>query len=57
LYRKFVETGGVVEIQAEQIIVHFDKRAHNPILCEAALDSDPVKVPWLGNLPVKFAFP
>jgi hypothetical protein len=57
LYRKFVETGGVVEIQAERIVVHFDKRAHNPILREAALDSEPVKIPWLGNLPVAFAFP
>jgi hypothetical protein len=57
LYRKFVETGGVVEIHPERIVVHFDKRAHNPILREAALDSEPVKIPWLGNLPVAFAFP
>ena len=38
LYRKFVETAGVVEIQPERIVVHFDKRCHNPILREAALD-------------------
>ena len=57
LYRKFVETGGVVEVQSERIVVHFEKRAHNPILREAALDSEPVKVPWLGDMQVTFAFP
>src|SRR5262249_42571695 len=57
LNRKFVDTGGVVEIQAERLVVHFDKRAHNPILREAALDRDQVRIPWLGNLPVAFAFP
>ncbi len=57
LYRKFVETSGVVEIQADKILVKFDKRAHNPILREAALDSTPMKVPWLKDLPVVFEFP
>jgi hypothetical protein len=57
LYRKFVETGGVIEIQQERIVVHFDKRAHNPILREATLDNERVKVPWLGDLPVVFDFP
>lgn len=57
LYRKFVETGGVVEIQPDRIVVNFDKRSHNPILREAALDKDRLKVPWLGKLPVLFEFP
>ena len=39
LYRKFVETAGVVDIQPERIVVHFDKRCHNPILREAASTS------------------
>jgi hypothetical protein len=47
LYRKFVETGGVVEIQPERIVVHFDKRCHNPILREAALDQLSQAIPWL----------
>jgi len=57
LYRKFVETSGVVEIQNDRIVVHFDKRCHNPILREATLDRKGLPLPWLNNLPVSFAYP
>src|SRR5262249_31012355 len=57
LYRRFVETGGAVEIGAERIVVHFDKRAHNPILREAGLDRECPRIPWLGGLPVAFEYP
>ena len=56
LYRRFVETGGAVEVRPDCIFVRFDRRSHNPVLREAALDQDPVSIAWLGNLPVKFAF-
>lgn len=56
LYRRFVETSGRVEIQEDRIVVHFDKRSHNPILREAALDREPTPIPWLDDLPVAFAF-
>ena len=57
LYRRFVETGGVVEVEAERLVVHFDKRSHNPILREAALDDACPPLPWLGNRPVTFTYP
>jgi hypothetical protein len=57
LYRKFVETGGQLEIQADRIVVCFDKRAHNPILREAALDKACPPIPWLHNFPVTVAYP
>ena len=57
LYRKFVETGGVVEVQSNRIVVHFDKRSHNPIVREAALDKKRTPVPWLNNFPVTFKYP
>ena len=57
LFRKSVETAGHVEVQSERIVVHFDKRAHNPILREAALDQNCPPVPWLKNLPLVFAYP
>jgi hypothetical protein len=56
LYRRFVETGGVVAIRPDCIHVCFDRRSHNPVLREAALDKEPVPIPWLGNRPVKFTF-
>jgi hypothetical protein len=57
LYRRFVETGGVVEVEAERLVVHFDKRSHNPILREATLDANCPPIPWLGNRRVAFAYP
>ena len=57
LYRRFVETGGVVEVRSDCLVVHFDKRAHNPILREAALDRACAPIPWLGGLPVVFQYP
>lgn len=57
LYRRFIETGGVVEIGAEQLRVHFDKRSHNPILREAAIDRDGPPIQWIGNLPLVFRYP
>ncbi len=57
LYRRFVETGGVVEIQAERVVVHFDKRSHNPVLREAALDQGCPRIPWLGDRPLVFEYP
>jgi hypothetical protein len=46
LYRKFVETCRAVEIVAgRRIVVTFDRRSHNPILREAELVNDDVKIP------------
>lgn len=56
LYRKFVETAGEVEVRSDAIVVRFDRRSHNPILRQAALDRDRRPVPWLGGLPVLFEF-
>jgi hypothetical protein len=57
LFRKFVETSGTIEIERDRIVVRFDKRSHNPILREAALDQSNQKIPWLQNLPVIFQYP
>ena len=57
LYRKFVETGGRIEITKDAIVVHFDKRSHNPILREAALDQYCPPIPWLGNRRIVFTYP
>jgi hypothetical protein len=56
LYRRFVETAGVVEIEAERVLVRFDRRSHNPILREAELDRDATPVPWLQGRSLAFEF-
>jgi hypothetical protein len=47
VYRKFVDTPGVIEITAEAIVVRLSKRAHNPLLKEAGLTQPTRAIPWL----------
>ena len=56
LCRRFVETAGSVEVTEERVEVRFDRRSHNPVMKEAALDQDAVPVPWLGGRTLRFAF-
>ena len=56
LYRLFVETAGTSKVRDEEIVVRFDRRSHNPILREAALDREPTPIPWLGGRRIRFAF-
>ncbi len=57
VYRKFVETSGAVEIASgNRLVVYLDRRSHNPILRQANLDKDHLKIPWLANLKLEFVF-
>jgi hypothetical protein len=56
LYRLFVATQGFIEVTPDELIVRFDRRNHNPILREAALDRDRAAIPWLGGRRIRFAF-
>jgi len=55
-YRRFDATGGTVQIQENGITVAFDRRNHNPIHCEAALDRKPIPNPRLGKQDLAFTF-
>jgi hypothetical protein len=57
LDRKFVDTGGQLDRPADRLVVHVDKRAHNPLLREAALDKACPPLPWLPTLPITFPYP
>jgi hypothetical protein len=57
VYRRFVETSGLVEVEEGRVVVRLDKRSHNPVLREAALDRQPFPIPWLGNRSVAFVYP
>jgi hypothetical protein len=57
LYRRFVETSGLVEVEEGRVVVRFDQRSHNPILREAALDGNAHPIPWFQNRLVTFVYP
>jgi hypothetical protein len=57
IYRKVVETAGVVQVERDRVVVRFDNRAHNPLLREATRGKGGQPVPWLHNRPLFFEFP
>jgi transposase len=57
LFRKFVDTSGLIEITASEVIVYLSKRAHNPLLKEAGLTQPTGPVPWLGGRAVRLECP
>ena len=56
LYRRFIETAGTVAIGEDRLTVTLDRRCHNPILREAALDRDRSPIPWIGHRRLVFTY-
>jgi hypothetical protein len=56
LFRDFVDATASINVGAREISVHFQKRAHNPLLLAAGLDKADVRIPWLGNKPLHLVF-
>jgi hypothetical protein len=57
LSRKFVETAGTIEVEPNRRLrVTFDRRSHNPILREAALDKDSRTIGWLKRHRIEFDY-
>jgi hypothetical protein len=52
LFRDFVEATAQVHILENEIVVHFQKRAHNPLLL-AGFDKKNIPIPWLGGKRLK----
>jgi hypothetical protein len=49
LFRDFIDASAGVTITEEEIIVRYQKRAHNPLLVAARFDQTDTRIPWLGN--------
>ena len=49
LFRDFIDATAHIEIDPHAVSVHFQKRAHNPLLVAAGFDKTDVRIPWLGN--------
>ena len=50
------DPSGFIKVTPDELIVCFERRSHNPILREAALDRDRAAIPWLGGRRIRFAF-
>jgi len=56
LFRDFVEATAQISISDSDIVVQFQKRAHNPLLLAAEFHKKNVTVPWLGKKRIQFLF-
>jgi len=56
LFRDFVDATALVTLSEREILVRFQKRAHNPYLINAGFGEVDVSIPWLGDKHLRFAF-
>lgn len=56
LFRDFIDATATVMLCEREIVVRFQKRAHNPLLLAAGFDKTNIPVPWLGRKRLQFIF-
>jgi hypothetical protein len=56
LFRDFVDATAQIIIQEKEITIHFQKRAHNPLLLAAGINNTNVPIPWLGGKRLQLHF-
>ena len=56
LFRDFVDASAGITITEDEIVVRFQKRAHNPLLVAAGFDKTDSVVPWLGKKRLRLIF-
>ncbi len=56
LFRDLVDATAGITISEGELVVRFQKRAHNPLLIAAGFDTTNVAVPWLGGKRLRLVF-
>jgi hypothetical protein len=56
IFRDFVDATAHVRLTEKDILVRFQKRAHNPLLLATRFDHTPIAVPWLGGKRLRLQF-
>jgi hypothetical protein len=56
LFQDFVDAAAKVTITEPEIVVRYQKRAHNPLLVAAGLDRTDTVIPWLGRKRLQLVF-
>lgn len=56
LFRDFVEASATVALTEDTVRVHFQKRAHNPLLLAAGFADTDIPIPWLGAKRLQLVF-
>src|SRR5208283_605862 len=56
LFQDFVDATAKVKITESEVVVRYQKRAHNPLLVAAGFDRTDTVVPWLGGKRLQLVF-
>jgi hypothetical protein len=56
LFQDFVDATAEVQITESDIVVRYQKRAHNPLLIAAGFDTTEAVIPWLGRKRLRLIF-
>ena len=56
IFRDFIDAVGLITLADHEIIVQYQKRAHNPLLIAAGFGKTDVSVPWLGDKRLRLVF-
>jgi transposase len=54
VFRDFIDATAKIDITENEIIVSYQKRAHNPYLIAAGFDKIDLPIPWLGGKKLQF---
>ena len=56
LFQDLIDATADITITENQVVVKFQKRAHNPLLIAAGFDKTDVVIPWLGGKRLRLVF-
>jgi hypothetical protein len=56
LFRDFVDATAGITISESELVIRYQKRAHNPLLIAAGFDTTDVAIPWLGGKRLRLVF-
>jgi hypothetical protein len=56
IFRNLLDVSATVEILSHEVVVTFDKRAHNPYLVASRLADQPTPMPWFGDKQLRLRY-
>lgn len=56
LFMDLIDATADITIPGREILVKFQKRAHNPLLIAAGFDNTDTMIPWLGRKRLRLVF-
>jgi len=54
LFRDFIDATAVIGVTEREVVVRFQRRAHNPLLLATGFGETDVAIPWLGRKHLRF---